>query len=382
MIENYVEINTDNINFNIDNIVKKYNNYDYYIAVVKGNAYGHGLELANYIKNIKINYYAVSTLEEALKLRKYEKEKPILILHPVNIDEINTCINNNLTITITNYNFYKDLINKDIKKELKIHLKINTGMNRLGIDNKDEITEIYNNLINNKHLILEGIYTHMATLGITDKNWDNQINTFINLTKDIDLNKIKIRHIYSSNSLFFHPKKDFCNGVRLGQIIYGNHFPKINHDGFKNKLKDIKRNYIRKKYNLSDLNTDYNLELKDAFTLISKVIEIKNIKKGSSIGYDAAYITNNDCKIATIPIGYVDGLNNSFKYVSINNNKYKIIGEINMCMTNILIDDKVNLNDKVILFGDNVITKNDINLPTPYLYSKIPENIKKIYKKN
>lgn len=382
MTENYVEINTNNINFNINNIIKKYNNYDYYIAVVKGNAYGHGLELVKYIKNKKINYYAVSTLEEAIKLREYEKEKPILILHPIDIEDINICINNNLTITITNYDFYKNLINKNIKKELKIHLKINTGMNRLGIDNKDKITEIYNNLINNKHLILEGIYTHIATLGITDKNWDNQINKFFDLTKDIDLNKIKIRHIYSSNSLFFHPKKDFCNGVRLGQTIYGNHFPKINHDGFKNKLKDIKRNYIRKKYNLSDLNTDYNLELKDAFTLISKVIEIKNIKKGSSIGYDATYITNNDCKIATIPIGYVDGLNNSFKYVSINNNKYKIVGEINMCMTNILIDDKVNLNDKVILFGDNVITKNDINLPTPYLYSKIPENIKRIYKKN
>lgn len=379
-MDNYIIINTKNLINNVKSITEKYNNYEYYIAVIKANAYGHGLKIANYLENTKINYLAVSTLEEAIKLRNINKNFPILCLHPIKIKDINICIEQNITITITSYNFYKELLKQPINQKLKVHLKLNTGMNRLGIENINEINEIYNNLTNNKNIELEGIYTHMATLGITDKLWDEQINNFIKLTKEIDLSKIKIKHIFSSNSLYLHKKLPFLNGVRIGQILYNSHFTSINETGLINKLKKLKRTLIRKKLKLRPLNNDYKLKLNNTLTLCSTVIEIKKVKRGQTIGYDATYKLEKDSYIATIPIGYSNGLSKNIKYVSINNKKYKIIGEINMCMTTILVDETVKINDEVIIFGNNCIKPQDINESIPHLYSCLAENIKRIYK--
>lgn len=379
-MDNYIIINTKNLIDNVKKITEKYNNYEYYIAVIKANAYGHGLEISNYLENTKINYLAVSTLEEAIKLRSINKNFPILCLHPIKIEDIKTCIKHNITITITNYDFYKELTKQPINKKLKVHLKLNTGMNRLGIENINEINEIYNNLINSKNIELEGIYTHMATLGIIDKKWDEQINNFIKLTSQIDLNKIKIRHIFSSNSLYLHKKLPFLNGVRIGQMLYNSHFSPINETGLINKLKKIKRNMIRNKLKLSPLNNNYELDLKNTLTLCSTIIEIKKVKKGETIGYDATYKLEKDSYIATIPIGYSDGLSKNIKYISIKDKKYKIIGEINMCMITALVDKTIKINDEVIIFGNNCIKPQDINEPIPHLYSCLDKNIKRIYK--
>ena len=173
----------------------------------------------------------------------------------------------------------------------------------------------------------------MATLGIIDKKWDEQINNFIKLTSQIDLNKIKIRHIFSSNSLYLHKKLPFLNGVRIGQMLYNSHFSPINETGLINKLKKIKRNIIRNKLKLSPLNNNYELDLKNTLTLCSTIIEIKKVKKGETIGYDAT-----------------------------------------------LVDETIKINDEVIIFGNNCIKPQDINEPIPHLYSCLDKNIKRIYK--
>ena len=346
----YVKINNKNLTNNIKEIISKYNNYKFYFGVVKGNAYGHGDYIVNDLIKGGINYLAVSSLEEAISIRKYNKEIPILCLEPINLEYIKDILDNNVTITIENIEYVKELIDKKIDKQLKVHIKLDTGMSRLGFTNKEELNESINLLKENNNILLEGIYTHMATSGINDVYYDKQISKFKYLTEDINLKEIPIVHIGRSMTLVNHSKLDFVNGVRLGICMYGfnNSIPTPT------GLKKFKRDRLLKKLNISETTLTNNLNLKTAFSLYTEVMSIRKIKQGSFVGYGANYIANENIIVATLPIGYVDGMNKYMKYVSINNNKYEIIGDICMDMTMIKIDDTIKLHDKVEIFGDNI----------------------------
>lgn len=385
---NYIEIDTKTIKNNIKNILEKRPDYNYYIAVIKGKAYGYGYEIAKTITETNINYLAVATLNEAIEVRKHIDDKfPILCLQPIDLCDIESVIKNNVTLTIPDYDYYKKLIKLKLNKKIKVHLKLNTGMNRLGLETKEEVKSIYSDLIENEKykIELEGLYSHFATLGIVDEQWDNQVSRFEDLISDIDITKIKMIHMFSSNSLSIHKKLDFCNTTRIGQLIFGNNFNNISENGIVNKLKKVKRDYIRNKKHLSNLNDDFFIDVKPAFKLISTIESIKRIKKGDKVGYDGEYTADQDTKIAMIPIGYTDGLNKNFtgKHVLINNKQYQIIGEINMCMTLIKIDDDVKLGDKVIIIGDELTPRkvaNNIGVHVPYLLCSFESSIKRIYK--
>lgn len=380
MNDSYVEIDTKQIKKNVENIIKKYDNYKYYIGVVKGNAYGHGFDIVKDIVESGINYLAVSTLKEALEVRNIT-DTPILCLQPIDIENLSLASQNNITITISSYEYFKQVLKQ--KLNLKVHLKLDTGMNRLGINKKSEVEEIYNKLIDNKNIELEGIYTHLATIGIEDKKWDNQVNNFFNLTSTIDLSKIKIVHIYSSNSLVVHPKLGFTNGVRIGIMMYGITLKAPNYNGIKGHLRKMKTDYLRKKYKLSEILNNYNIDIKPAFKLYSKVIEIKDVKSGEYIGYGLKYRTTRKSKVAIVPIGYADGLSlkNSGRTVKINNREYRIVGSVNMKMLTVLVDDTVKLNDKVEIIGDNIRYICGYLGVTPHsLLTMVPSVIPRIYK--
>ena len=343
----YVEVNTKIIKKNIKNIIKYNEQYKYYIGVVKGNAYGHGLKVSKYMIESGINYLATATLDEALEIRSnVDKNIPVLILQPVNIENIDICIKNNITITISNYDYYQELNKLDVKK-LKVHLKIDSGMNRLGLNNKDSINDIYHN----HHFILEGIYTHLATIGISDNRFDKQINKFKELTSNIDLKKIEMVHLYSSNAFIIHPKLDFANGVRLGIVMFGVSPRNLNNKGFKNYLRKIKRDLTRRKLKISAINDDFTIDVEPALQLCSEVYEIKEVEKDEYVGYGNRYKTDSKCKIAIVQVGYMDGLslNNSGRNVLINGKYYPIVGVVNMGMITIKVDDTVKVHDKVII---------------------------------
>lgn len=306
----YVEVNIDNLKNNVKNIVNNYNKYNYFIGVVKGNCYGHGVTyVINELIESGINYLAVSSLEEALEARNVNKKIPILCLEPIAIEYLDICIKNKITITVHDYNYAKKLIEKNINKKIKIHLKIDSGMNRLGFKDKNELNEIYEKLKENKNIELEGIYTHFATLGINDKEWDNQLNKFKYLTEDINLSEIPIVHLAKSAAFIDHPKIDFCNGIRLGIAMYGyDPNPKYNTNGIKNKLRQIKRNILRKKNKVSETTTKIPFELKPAFKMYTELIQIKKVKKGEFVGYGAMYRADEDITIGIMPVGYDDGI--------------------------------------------------------------------------
>ena len=357
MNKTYVEINLDNIEHNVKTIKEKYNNYEYYIGVVKGDAYGHGEYIVNTLVNNGINYIAVATLEEGINVRKFNKDIPVLLLEPIDIDEIDIALKNNFTITVHDIDYINEL-NKIINKKIKCHIKIDSGMGRLGIKDKNELKESYDILNKNKNIIVEGIYSHFATIGVFDKKWDNQLENFKSITSLIDIEDIPIRHLGSSIVLLAHPKIDICNGIRIGTLLYGyNITPTESNSGIKNKLRTLRNRYYQKKYSISKTYTNVELNLLPCMNFYTNILQIKKINSGDSIGYGGKVYIENDSYIAVIPIGYNDGIGtgNINRYVFINNKKYNVLS-VGMNMSFVLVDENVKLNDKVILLDNKNIT--------------------------
>lgn len=377
----YVKIDNKVLKENVKEIISNYNNYKYYIGVVKANAYGHGDYIVNDLISSGINYLAVSSLEEAISIRKYNKEIPILCLEPISIDYINEIIKNNVTITVESKDYLIKLIERGVPDKIKVHIKLDTGMSRLGFYDKEELEEIVKLIKKHKNIIIEGIFTHLATSGISDIYYDKQIEKFKELTSNINLKEIPIIHIGRSMTLVNHPKLDFVNAIRLGICMYGfnNSIPSPK------GLRKIKRNLLLRKLKISPSILSNDLKLRTAFSLYTEVMSIRKLEKGSFVGYGASYIAKEDMIVATIPIGYFDGIKEEFKYVSINNKLYEIIGNICMDMTMIKVDDSVKEHDIVEIFGDNITLK-DVSkrsgLSAYKLLTSITNRVPRIYEDN
>ena len=372
----YALINCNTLKNNIQNIKENYH-YKYYIGVVKANAYGHGDYIVNSLIEGGINYLAASSLEECLNIRKRNQTIPILCLEPVHHEFLNICEKENITVTIPDYDYFKNL---DLNLKLKVHLKIDSGMNRLGFKDKNEIKTVYDTIKKHPNINLEGIYTHLGTSGMWDTHYDHDLRSFEELTSLIDLNTIPIVHISRSLILVTHQMPTYVTGIRLGIIMYG--FPqKFNKP---KGLRLIKRNLYLKQHHMSDITYENNLNLKTAFSLHSEVMTIKKVSKGEYVGYGAKYITNEDIKIAIIPIGFADGLSKNYEnqMVKINNKPYQIIGEIGMDMIAVKIDDSVKLNDHVIIFSDAREKAKELGISAYQLFTGITTRVPRVYEKD
>ncbi len=316
----YVEINLKNIEENVKKLISKYNNYKYYFGVVKADCYGH-----NDIKTVQsiirggCNYLAVATLEEALEIRKNINNIPILCLGIIPITFIDECIKNNITITISNVEYLEKLI-MEKHNNLKIHIKINSGMNRLGTDNKEEFNKIYK-MIKNSNLLLEGVYTHIYN-ALSQKDTINQFKKFEEITSDINLNEIPIVHICASDATILYAKLPYVNGCRLGIAMYG-------------------------------LMENKQVEILPTFRLYSEIIQINDVENGT-VGYNGNYKVVAPEKIAIVPIGYADGIirKNTGRNVYINNQSYNIVGNICMDMLFVKVDNFAKVGDKVTIIKD------------------------------
>lgn len=377
----YVKIDNKVLTDNIKKIINKYNNYKYYIGVVKANAYGHGDYIVNDLIKGGINYLATSSLEEAISIRKYNQEIPILVLEPISLEHLNVIEDNNISITIESLDYAKSLIQKKLKHQLKIHIKLDTGMNRLGIKNKEEVNKTISILKENKDIFIEGIYTHLATSGLNDIYYDKSIAKFKELTSDIDLSQIPIVHLNRSITLVHHKTYNFETGVRLGIIMYGFNQSLPNPTG----LRKLKRNLLIKRLGISDSILSNNLDLHTAFSLYSEVISIRKVKKGEFVGYGANYIAKEDIIIATIPIGYNDGMKQGIEHVSINNKLYNLVGDICMDMITVCVDNNVKLHDKVEIFGNNISIKDvskQTNSNAYHILTGITNRVPRLYNDN
>lgn len=379
----YLEVDCKKLENNIINIRKNYPRYDYYFGVVKGNAYGHGSYVINSLIKGGINYLAVSSLEEAIKLREYNTEIPILILEPIHLEFLDKCLINDITITVSNMEYFRELLTIDMPKQIKMHVKLDTGMSRLGITNSKDLDEIIEKTTDNPNLFLEGIYTHFATSGINDKHWDDQLEKFKEITKNVDLSKIPIVHMGRSLTLVNHDKIPFCNGTRLGIVMYGMSQNMPKGTGFKAYLRDLRNKKNRKKLGISSTTTTNNLDLHTAITLYSEVIDLHQIHKNDFVGYGAEYIADSDMLIATVPVGYADGIPKNIKHVIINDKKYDVVGAMCMDMLSVKVDSSVKLYDKVtILGGDKLPIKqvaNECGINSYTLFTGITNRVPRVY---
>lgn len=351
--QTYVKIDNNTLTSNVKEIIKYYPNYKYYIGVVKANAYGHGMYIVNDLIKGGVNYLATSSLEEAIAVREYNKNIPVLCLEPINLSFIEKVISHNITITIESLPYLKELIKLNKKEKLTIHLKLDTGMSRLGFTDPASLTEAYNLINNTKNLYLEGIYTHLATSGLNDIYYDKQIKRFEYLTSNIDLKTIPIVHLNRSITLNHHEKLPYETGTRLGILMYGFNSSIPTPTG----LRKIKRNILHKINHISETILNNNLKVKPAYSLYTEVMSLRTINKDDFVGYGANYIAKESIIVATLPIGYADGMNNKMKYVSINNKKYPIIGDVCMDMTLVKVDPTIRIHDKVEIFGSSISIK-------------------------
>ena len=345
-------VNTNAINHNL-NEYKKIDNKSKICAVVKADAYGIGIE--NVVSSIdkEIDFYAVACISEAEKLRK-QTSKSILILNYVDKNNINFCSKNNISISVENISQIKQLAK--LGHKIKIHLAINSGMNRLGFSTKSSFFNAMQLLQKHKNqIIIEGIFTHFYD-GKNHEKCKKQFDIFmqyLNILKlYFDDEKI-LKHTCSSVPavLFDEFRLDM---VRLGILLYG-----------------------------SNLNLP-NIKPKQVLKIESKIVSITKTKKGDAIGYSNGFVCSKKMTIGTIPLGYADGIFRSYSkkgYVLCGKTKCKIVG--NICMDMLMIDltnTNAKIGDKVILVGktkNNEITVDDFAKKCKTISYEVLTNIKK-----
>ncbi len=295
-------VNYDTIKNNAKNIKERLQPKVKLCAVVKANAYGHGVEVVCKALDGYADFFAVANILEAVRIRSFDKKTKILILGTVEEEGLEYCAKNNISVSIGSL----EKLERCVKslQGVCIHLQVNTGLNRYGFRSMVEFKKALS-FIKNNGLILEGVYSHFATkendkLFIKRQNY--KFLQFKKVVKDEDV----IFHIANSFATTCGDKYHY-DMVRMGFLMYGN------------------------------IANDYSCE--PAVEIVSKIINIINVRKGESIGYDRTFFASKQMKIAVVPVGYADGFNrglsNNFS-VLICGKLCKIVGLI--CMDVFMVD--------------------------------------------
>lgn len=361
----WAEINLDNIRFNLNNIKKLLKEDTKICAAIKANAYGHGsVKIAQFLED-KVNYFAVARLEEAIELRENEIKLPILCLGYIPENSLEIAIRNNIIMTVYSLEMAQKIsdISSNINQNAIIHIKLDTGMSRLGFKCDNSSIEDICNIYNLANIKVEGIYTHFATADEKDKSFTyKQYERFKFVIDELEKRKIDIPIKHTSNSA---ATMDFdelqFDMVRCGIVLYG-HYP--SEDVCKEKL-----------------------PLKPAMTLKTTISHIKEIDANTGISYGLKYKSIDNEKIATIPIGYADGFTRLQKNpkVSIKGEVFDVVGRICMdqCMVKINKDIDIKIGDEVIIFGEGNMTvekiANDLETINYEVLCMVSRRVDRIY---
>jgi alanine racemase len=361
--ETVLEINLNAISHNLNFYKSKLKPTTKMMVMVKAFGYGNGgFEIAKLLEHHKVDYLGVAFADEGIELKNAGINLPIMVLNPEKTS-YEAIINHNLEPEIYSIkglkSFLKIAENKNIS-HFPIHIKLNTGMNRLGFDDEN-IDELISILKENKTVEVKSILSHLATSDdLKSQDFANfQIQLFEKLSLQImaELQINPIRHILNTSGIsnFIDYQYDM---VRLGIGIYG-----ISNDANEQKY------------------------LENVGTLKSIISQIRTINIGESVGYSRKFIAKKITKIATIPIGYADGIDrhwgNEVGFVAINNQKATIVGSI--CMDMLMVDvSEIDCNegDVVIIFGDNptvIEMANKLQTISYEILTSISERVKRVF---
>jgi alanine racemase len=310
--------------------------------VVKADAYGHGaVAVSKRIQEEKLaDYLGISTVEEGRKLRRAGIRLPLLLLGLIMPDEAKQAAEHSLTITVCEKNLIDAASQaaRDLNKKLKVQIKIDTGMGRIGCQ-PEETLDLATYVRSKKNLKLEGIFSHFPVSDIKDKTFSlHQIETFKKVSLELEKNGFHylLKHLANSAAILNLPQSYF-DMVRPGIMIYG-HYP-------------------------SDEICE-SIKIRPAMTLRSEIIFIKRVKKGTSLSYGRTYTTAKDSYIATVPAGYADGMNRLLSNnheVIICGRLYPLVGRVTMDQILVdLGDDFHPVGTEVIIFGQEIVTASDV----------------------
>jgi alanine racemase len=332
----WAEIRLDNIEYNVSEVKSIVGNKTKIMAVIKANAYGHGaFKVAETLLNNGIERLAVATLDEAVQLRQKGCTAPIQILGHTFPGKAEIILNYDLIQTIFNMELAKELsyLAQKMGKKAKVHIKINTGMNRVGFQTCENTVKLIMEISRLPSLEIEGIMTHFATADEKDScavlTQFEKFMCFCRELEKVDVH-IPIKHVANSAALVKFPEMRL-DMVRPGIILYG-------------------------LYPNSDIDRDL-ISLKPVMSLKANIVSISNISENEYLSYGRKYKTSKESCIATVPIGYADGysrLNSNNGRVIVREGYAPVVGTV--CMDFCLIDitgwkDRIAIGDQVVLLG-------------------------------
>jgi alanine racemase len=303
------------------------------LAVVKADSYGLGAKvIARHLYENGVRHFATATLEEALELKDIIKDSMILVLGVINPLNVKYAVENNISLTCPSKEWLEDALLQiqGFDKKLKIHVKIDTGMGRIGASELEELEEI-NNLLASEKIDFEGIFSHYSNADGENDNYDNYQTENFERSIKVFTHKPKYIHIENSaGTVKYSDREDQYNLSRIGITLYGC-YPSENIE----KLDKIK--------------------LESVASLVSKVTHVKKFSKGQRLGYGISYEAKEDEYIATIPVGYADGIlrrAQGFK-IKVGSENCEIVGRVCMDQLMVRCSENIKVGDDVLIFGEN-----------------------------
>ena len=327
--DTWAEIDLDAITHNVKQIKDLHPTKEIF-AVVKANGYGHGdAEVSKVAIEAGVSCLAVSGLDEALRLRQSGIEVPILVLGMTRLKDVALAAENNISLTAHDEVWINHLVSLPLEKKIKVHLKIDSGMHRLGLMTEEQVQKNFNMLKTAPMVEVEGVFTHMATADSDKEYLDYQIQNFKNLISNLDLSGVKYVHLENTATLL-QKEFDFDHAIRLGIGLYG-----VNPDA----------NFI-----------PIDFDLKPALKLLSNLVQVKQIKKGDKVGYGSTYEAKNDEWIGVVPIGYADGWIrlHQGRCVIVEGHECEIVGRVCMDQMMIRLPKQFPMGTTVTLIGDGM----------------------------
>ncbi len=337
----WAEIDLDSAEFNfnaIKNSVSKHGKGTKICCVIKANAYGHSaVQLARLYESLKADYLAVSNIEEALQLRQHKIKLPILILGYTPSECVRLLAENSITQCVYSYEYGMELSEKasEASVELTVHLKLDTGMGRIGFlcrDCADNELEKALAVAKAPSLKIEGAFTHFAVADDGKDGIEYSKQQFEHFKKAVEFLKqngveVEITHCANSAATFHYPEFNL-DMVRVGVVLYG--------------LKPSEK-------------VDNLPELKTVMSLHSVISHIKLLREGQGLSYGCTFTADRDMTVATVPIGYADGfrrMNSNGYRLTVNGRPAPIIGRV--CMDQLMLDVSgidCSVGDSVTVFG-------------------------------
>ncbi|MEC1554789.1 alanine racemase [Bacillus haynesii] len=326
----WAEIDLTALKENVRNMKRHIGEHVHLMAVVKANAYGHGdAQVAKAALAEGASILAVALLDEALSLRAQGIEEPILVLGAVPPEYASIAAEKRIIVTGYSVGWLKDVLGflGETEAPLEYHLKIDTGMGRLGCKTEEEIKEMMEMTESSDKLNCTGVFTHFATADEKDTDYfDMQLDRFKELISPLPLDRLMVHSSNSAAGLRF--REQLFNAVRFGIGMYG--------------LAPS-----------TEIKDELPFRLREVFSLHTELTHVKKIKKGESVSYGATYTAKRDEWIGTVPVGYADGWLRRLAgtEVLIDGKRQKIAGRICMDQFMISLAEEYPVGTKVTLIG-------------------------------